>query len=971
MAVKSIDEIFWDAACIVSPDEQRAYLDRACADNVEMRRRVEELLRARPHTDFLENPAYNPGPTADLCKVNEQIEEGGSATLDHCSPNHQSPSTVVGDSLAHLPPPPPAGPPTQTFANQNSLERPDSVIGPYKLLEQIGEGGMGLVFVAEQKQPIRRKVALKVIKPGMDTRAVIARFEAERQALALMDHPNIAKVLDAGATASGRPYFVMELVKGIPITDYCDQNRLTVRKRLGLFLQVCQAVQHAHQKGIIHRDLKPSNVLVTPPSQWDANLPPPFEGGDKGGVVRIIDFGVAKAIGQQLTDKTLHTNAAQLIGTPLYMSPEQADMSGLDVDTRTDIYSLGVILYRLLVGSTPLQGRRLKEAGLAEMLKMIKEDEPPKPSTRLANCDNAAKIAAARRTEPAKLARLLSGELDWIVMKCLEKDRVRRYEAANGLARDIERYLHDEPVEACPPSRGYRLRKLARKYRMLLRVAGVFVVVLVLGAGISVWEAVQATRERNRAEQEKARAEENFKLARDAVDKYFTKVSESPSMKAHGLENLRKDLLLGAKEFYERFINQQPAERGLQADLGSAYARLGDILSMLIETEAAEANFAKAIVIFEELTRREPEDPEHQHKLTVTQQSLGHLYVDTRRPEKARTTLEQALALANNLAGTHPNEAEYQYSLASCYSELARLWNVLNRIENRQESVQNAIAIVERLVREHPDRSGRYRKLLGLSLDGLAVGYQMAGSFDKAEALNLRAIQIYQTLLSEFPREAPYQYSLADAYGRLANLYVNSGNSEKAEANVQQERTIGEKLVREHPDVNDYVLVLASSYRTLVYLQKKPQKVLGWCDKGVQTLQKVLDKEPRHLEAHRILKDLGLAHAVALAQIGDHVQAAKQADEIARQGELDPVELYNLACTYGRCLEAAGKDPKLTLSDSPKVKEQYATRAIDSLRQSIAKGFKIVALVKTDADLNSLRQREDFKKLLAELERKK
>ena len=324
-----------------------------------------------------------------------------------------------------------------------------TVIGPYKLMEQIGEGGFGLVFVAEQLAPVRRKVAVKVIKPGMDTRDVIARFEAERQALAMMDHPNIARVLDVGATDSGRPYFVMELVRGVPITEYCDRNRLTPRERLELFVVVCQAVQHAHQKGIIHRDIKPSNVLVTL--------------YDRGPLVKVIDFGVAKALHQQLTEKTIYTRFAQMVGTPLYMSPEQAEMSSLDIDTRTDIYSLGVMMYELLTGTTPFDKKRVAKAAYDELIRMIREEEPPKPSTRLSQSTaSLPAIAEHRRTEPTRLSKMFRGDLDWITMKALEKDRTRRYESASGLAADVQRYLDDEPVEASPPSAVYRLRKLAR-----------------------------------------------------------------------------------------------------------------------------------------------------------------------------------------------------------------------------------------------------------------------------------------------------------------------------------------------------------------------------------------------------------------------------------------------------------------------------------------------------------------------------
>ncbi|MHC5542694.1 serine/threonine-protein kinase, partial [Singulisphaera rosea] len=351
---------------------------------------------------------------------------------------------------------PPAGSVTGSFEPGRLAEAPGSRIGPYKLLQQIGEGGMGVVYMADQESPVRRKVAIKIIKPGMGSAQVVARFEAERQALAMMDHQNIARVFDAGTTESDRPYFVMELVHGVPITDYCDANQLTPGERLDLFIPVCQAIQHAHQKGIIHRDVKPSNVLVT---MYDDRPVP-----------KVIDFGVAKAIEQSLTERTLFTQYGALVGTFEYMSPEQAELNAFGVDTRSDVYSLGVLLYELLTGTTPLERTRLRQAALSELVRLIKEEDAPRPSVRLSGSGDLPKIAAARKTEPARLSKLVRGEVDWIVMKCLEKDRTRRYQTANALARDVERYLKDEPVEACPPSTGYLLRKFTRRYRMPMAV---------------------------------------------------------------------------------------------------------------------------------------------------------------------------------------------------------------------------------------------------------------------------------------------------------------------------------------------------------------------------------------------------------------------------------------------------------------------------------------------------------------------
>jgi len=373
---------------------------------------------------------------------------------------------------------------SRTLDFATSTEQVGATIGRYRLLEQIGEGGFGVVYMAEQQQPVRRKVALKVIKPGIDSRQVIARFEAERQALALMDHENIAKVLDGGATDSGRPYFVMELVRGVPITTFCDKNQLSSRERLELFVKVCRAVQHAHTKGVIHRDIKPTNVLVTL-----------HEGA---GVPKVIDFGVAKATGQQLTDKTLFTQFAQMVGTPLYMSPEQAEMTSIDVDTRSDIYSLGVLLYELLTGTTPLDQKRLQQAAFDEVRRLIREEEPPRPSTRLSTMSGEALSVSAslRGSDPKQLGKLMRGELDWIVMKALDKERARRYETATALARDVERYLHDEPVEACPPSALYRFRKFARRQKTGLVIATVLTLALLVVLGVVAGSIGWAVRDR-------------------------------------------------------------------------------------------------------------------------------------------------------------------------------------------------------------------------------------------------------------------------------------------------------------------------------------------------------------------------------------------------------------------------------------------------------------------------------------------
>src|SRR5215472_7250838 len=472
--------LFLAASDLADPAERAAFLDRECGGDAELRTRVEALLRAN---DAAPLPAA-PEATVDSAP-------GQPATDDHGDPTAR-----VGATLA----------------------------GKYRLVEEIGAGGMGSVFLAQQTAPVKRAVAVKVIKAGMDSRAVLARFEAERQALALMDHPNIARVLDAGTTDGGRPFFVMELVKGTPITRYCDEHKLTPRQRLELFVPVCQAIQHAHQKGIIHRDIKPSNVLV---AMYDDRPVP-----------KVIDFGVAKAAGEALTDKTLMTGFGALVGTLEYMSPEQASLNNLDIDTRSDVYSLGVLLYELLTGTTPVDKKSLGMAALLEVLRIVREVEAPRPSAKLSTLDTLPSVAANRSTEPAKLAKLMKGELDWLVMKALEKDRTRRYQTANSLSRDIQRYLADEVVEARPPSAAYRVRKFIRRHKGQVIAASLVLLTLLGGIAGTTWGLIAAKEQEQVARQQEL-------IARDeATQKEEARFAEAERVKERdaALENANHQL---------------------------------------------------------------------------------------------------------------------------------------------------------------------------------------------------------------------------------------------------------------------------------------------------------------------------------------------------------------------------------------------------------------------------------------------
>jgi Tfp pilus assembly protein PilF/serine/threonine protein kinase len=582
------------AAVKLAPEQWDAYLTEACSDDQALRDRVQNLLSAH--------------------------KEAGSFL-----------EPVVADLAIS--------------ADQAVSERPGTIIGPYKLMEQIGEGGMGLVFVAEQ-QPVRRKVALKVIKPGMDTRQVVARFEAERQALALMDHPNIATVHDGGQTAGGRPYFVMELVKGVPITRYCDDNRLATRERLELFVPVCEAVQHAHQKGIIHRDMKPSNVLVA--------------SHDGKPVVKVIDFGVAKAVGQQLTDKTVYTQFAQLIGTPLYMSPEQAGLSSLDIDTRSDIYSLGVLLYELLTGTTPFDAERFHTVACDEMRRIIREEEPARPSARISTLGQAAATVSANRlSDPKKLQRAIRGELDWIVMKALEKDRNRRYETASAFAADVRRYLADEPVQARPASAWYRLRKFVRRNRTTLAPAALLLTVVLLGAIAAAWSL--EARSARRAETERA--------VKAALTQAETLLEEGDKQAEHP-ERWRATAQL-AQEAVER-------ARGLLAAGGGIDELAAEVDRVRVAAAAAAADSGLLVEVDRIRLERAPvnglfDDAPLAPRYAELLRGYG---VDLAAPEEAAARVRDSRVRAALVAAL-----EHWWSITSDAAERRRLDEVLQAVE--------------------------------------------------------------------------------------------------------------------------------------------------------------------------------------------------------------------------------------------------------------------------------------------------
>jgi serine/threonine protein kinase/tetratricopeptide (TPR) repeat protein len=733
----------FSAARRLPAGERAAYLDEACAGDEALRQRVEELLQAGEEaSNFLQNPA--PG------------------------------ATVLSSSIT---------------------EKAGDKIGRYKLLQQIGEGGCGVVYMAEQEEPVRRRVAVKVIKLGMDTKNVIARFEAERQALALMDHPNIAKVLDAGATETGRPYFVMELVKGVRITEYCDQNNLPTTERLALFTSVCHAIQHAHQKGIIHRDIKPSNILVT----MHDGVPVP----------KVIDFGIAKATDQRLTNKTLFTAFEQLIGTPAYMSPEQAEMSGLDIDTRSDIYALGVLLYELLTGKTPFDAKELLASGLDAMRRTIREQEPARPSTRLSTmlAADLSAVAKHRQCEVSKLTSSIRGDLDWMVMKCLEKDRTRRYETASALVSDIQRHLNNEPVVARPPSRYYRLQKAVRRNKGAFAAAAAITIVLVAGAVVSTWQAIRATQSqreqiRLRAAAQQAHADEaklrqqaelaltSAEQARDQTLQEKRR-AETEATKSQQVARFLKDMLQGvgpskalgrdtamlreildstAKRAGKDLTNQPSVEAELRMTIGEAYYAIA-------EDEKAKAMLEQAVAIRKKLSGSEQAD------LVTPMNKLAKVLWRQNQFTEAETMARQALAMARKLPGS-----EY-LAVAESLGVLGTVLNSKSDLAGAEAALSEALSVLKKLL-------GNEDLLVSEGLGGLSAVLQRRGKLAEAEAMAREALAMRKRLLGN---EHP---AVAGALNGLANVLFQQGNVAEAETKFREALIVRRKLLgKEHPDL--------------------------------------------------------------------------------------------------------------------------------------------------------------------------
>jgi serine/threonine protein kinase len=715
-----LQDVFARALEIAAPEERSAYLEDVCGDDPVLKAEIEALLRAHGRAgDFLETPAMS------------------ELSIDDDDDDAHEPAEAVG-----------------------------AIVGNYKLLQEIGAGGMGIVYMAQQSAPVRRLVALKIIKPGMDSKQVVARFELEREVLAKMEHPNIAKVFDAGTTERGRPYFVMELVKGVPITSYCDALELSPRERLELFIPVCEAIQHAHRKEIIHRDIKPSNVLV---ERFDAKAVP-----------RVIDFGVAKAVNQGLTDKTLFTKHGAIVGTPEYMAPEQAEDSALGVDTRTDVYSLGAVLYELLTGKTPLEQAALPRPGLFESLRRLREEEAPKLSSRLSKTKELAAIAACRKMEPAKLARLMRGELDWIVMKAIDKERKRRYESASALARDIERYLADEPVEAAPPSIGYRARKVGRKYRGPLTAVAAIALVLVAATAVSTWQAIRASREEANARQSDAESKAVLAFFRDNV---------LSAARPEGLEGgrghevkLYEAIDAAEPTIATRFAGQPRVEAAVRGTLGSSYFYLGRPGDAVRQHERAWALRQKSL------------GPEHPDTMS-SMDDLALAYRLDGRAAQAIPLHERGLRYWERKGGReHPETLKCKNNLG-----------VALRLDGR---AKEAIPLLDEVLRAYQAIYGPDDPRSLATMQNLAVAYRSA---DRAA----EAVTLHETCLERTRRRfgAGHPETLS-AMDTLASAYLEVGKVARALPLLETawERRAG-KLGADHPETLTSASDLAVAYQ--------------------------------------------------------------------------------------------------------------------------------------------------------------
>lgn len=812
------EEELFEQALDTPETDRAALLDRLCADNPALRERIEKLLAAHSSSAFNFDPTLQ-GPIDGSPAHDVRTSAMPTKSMD---PNL---GAVLGEK--------------------------------YKLIQSIGEGGMGNVYLASQTQPVKRMVAVKVVKAGMDSKAILARFEAERQALAMMEHPNIAKVLDAGTTEQGRPYFVMELVKGTPITQFCDEHKLTPKERLELFLPVCEAIQHSHQKGIIHRDIKPSNVLV---AMYDDHAVP-----------KVIDFGVAKATGQSLTDMSIVTGFGALVGTPEYMSPEQASLNNMDIDTRSDVYSLGVLLYELLSGHTPVDRKSLEKAAIYEILRIVRDVDAPRLSAKLSSIDTLPNVAANRKTEPRKLTNIFRGELDWVLQKALEKDRTRRYATANGLARDIQRYLADEIVEARPPSAAYRLRKFVRHHKGHVLAASLVFLALIAGMVGTTWGLMRA--EERRVEAEKARANEatqrgiaeaNEAKAIEAKEEEARQRTLADAAKTRAIEFKDKALqalrattsedvekLIGEKKEltanerayleaiakrWQAFAAQEGTDLEARNLSGEGHFRVADLWDLLGKQEESVDALGKAEEVYSKLMEEFPTSVESSMSLASTYNNLGIRLKNLGRNEESLDKYLKGLAIQKKLTTEYPDVPYHREGLANSYSNLAVYYNAAGNSTEAIESFRQAIPLEEKLVADFPHKT-TYRRNLATTYSNFGSMLMGIGKLDEAKQQCRKGLAIRENLVSEFPEQLEFVQDLAASHNNYSNILSHSGNTQESVEQVRKSIAILKKLSKDYPAIPSYSESLARSYSNLgIELTK-----IGKSNEAVSTYRNALE----------------------------------------------------------------------------------------------------------------------------------
>ena len=742
---------------------------------------------------------------------------------------------------------------------------PAQIYGPYRLIEEIGSGGMGAVWRARQSEPIRRDVAIKIIKAGMDTKSVIARFENERQALAMMDHPNIAKVLDAGVSPGGQPFFVMELVNGLPLTKFADQAQLTTSERLELFGRICNAVQHAHQKGIVHRDLKPANILVTLV--------------DGQPVPKVIDFGVAKAIGGRLVDDFVETQFGAVIGTLEYMSPEQAGYSGVDIDTRADIYSLGVILYELLTGLRPIDRARLQAAGIGEMIRVIKEDEPSKPSTRLSTNDALPSLAATRKIDPRKLTALLKGELDWVVMKCLEKNRDRRYETASGLGRDIQRFLAGETVEARPASTQYRLQKFVRRNKGLVIAASLITLTLlagILGTSLGLWEAnrqriiaVEKADIADKARLEEARqrqlAQTANQQALDALQMFTSDLMEDLLGSRTTINEIERKVLNDAMKQWELFANAQGDSIEAQKMRAQGANNLAIIQFRLGMIQQAVDNDQQAVNIWKGLHGSQPENKEFQKRLAINYQNLGGSLRENGRRAEAGDSFQNAANLLTSLCQQDETDIDSRRRLVKALTSIGNVHRDKGEFNESIVAYSDALKFQEQLIELEPENDS-FRESKGGCLWSLAtVAFQM-NQREQTTTYYKQAIEVRAAVAAKYPSDKERAFELARLNSEFGVTLSDFQQDQESIVYLQQALGIHRDLVDQFPSFDNYAYELARTLRnyanTLRYLKRLEESMTS-VQQSIEIFTRLAQKNDSILKYH---SGLGLSWRI-LAEV--------------------------------------------------------------------------------------------------------